>query len=200
MTDFRFRIPAIRWAEAQSQHQSQVFSYLFTYRSPAMGGILGACHALEIPFVFGTLGEKERKIYPKRSAETDAPQREDDGGLDLLRPIRKSIPQKYSSLGPLRSEKEKYHDLGPRGQTQPGSLRAGTEGLGGTFLVFQKLNLSHRPTQTNNDFCPADFRRAKGPLIDGSSINLFPSVFVCLVRGKKRIKEEIDHDRQNRIR
>jgi para-nitrobenzyl esterase len=37
-----------------------------------MGGRLGACHALEIPFVFGNLGEKERKIYPKRSAETDA--------------------------------------------------------------------------------------------------------------------------------
>lgn len=72
MTDFRFRIPAIRWAEAQSQHQSGVFSCLFTYQSPAMGGVLGACHALEIPFVFGTLGEKERKIYPKRSAETDA--------------------------------------------------------------------------------------------------------------------------------
>ncbi len=71
MTDFRFRIPAIRLVEAQSRHQSQVFSYLFTYRSPAMGGILGACHALEIPFVFGALGEKERKIYPKRSAETD---------------------------------------------------------------------------------------------------------------------------------
>jgi para-nitrobenzyl esterase len=71
MTDFRFRIPAIRLAEAQSQHQSQVFSYLFNYQSPALGGILGACHALEIPFVFGGLGEKERKIYPKRSTETD---------------------------------------------------------------------------------------------------------------------------------
>jgi para-nitrobenzyl esterase len=71
MTDFRFRIPAIRLAEAQSKHQSQVFSYLFCYRSPAMGGILGACHALEIPFVFGGLGEKERKIYPKKSEETD---------------------------------------------------------------------------------------------------------------------------------
>ncbi len=72
MTDFRFRIPALRLAEAQGKHQPQVFSYLFNYKSPAMKGILGACHALEIPFVFGGLGEKERKIYPKRSAETDA--------------------------------------------------------------------------------------------------------------------------------
>jgi para-nitrobenzyl esterase len=71
MTDFRFRIPALRLAEAQSQYQTNVFSYLFNYQSPAMGGALGACHALEIPFVFGSLGEKQRKIYPQRSPETD---------------------------------------------------------------------------------------------------------------------------------
>jgi para-nitrobenzyl esterase len=29
--------------------------YLFTYASPARRGALGACHALEMPFVFGTL-------------------------------------------------------------------------------------------------------------------------------------------------
>jgi para-nitrobenzyl esterase len=29
--------------------------YLFTYESPAMRGAMRACHALEIPFVFGTL-------------------------------------------------------------------------------------------------------------------------------------------------
>jgi para-nitrobenzyl esterase len=28
------------------------FAYLFTWHSPAMGGKLGACHALDIPFVF----------------------------------------------------------------------------------------------------------------------------------------------------
>jgi len=70
-TDYRFRLPALLLAEAQSRHQSKVFSYMFTYQSPAMGGILGACHALEIPFVFGTLGEKERIIYPGRNRETD---------------------------------------------------------------------------------------------------------------------------------
>ena len=36
-----------------------------------MGGKLGACHALEIAFVFGTLGDTPRGITPKRSSETD---------------------------------------------------------------------------------------------------------------------------------
>ena len=108
MTDFRFRIPAIRLAEAQSKHQSQVFSYLFTYRSPAMGGILGACHALEIPFVFGGLGEKERKIYPKKSAETDVLSgKMMDAWTSFARtgnPTHKNIPRWV----PLRSEKEEH--------------------------------------------------------------------------------------------
>jgi para-nitrobenzyl esterase len=35
------------------------FAYLFTWRSPAMGGKLGACHALDIPFVFRHLDSPE---------------------------------------------------------------------------------------------------------------------------------------------
>ncbi|MDQ1360966.1 MAG: para-nitrobenzyl esterase [Acidimicrobiaceae bacterium] len=31
------------------------YVYLFTWETPAFGGLLGSCHALEIPFVFGTV-------------------------------------------------------------------------------------------------------------------------------------------------
>jgi len=71
ITDFRFRVSGIRLAEAQCKHQPNVFSYLFTYKSPEFGGKLGACHALEISFVFGRFGEKARGIVPKKSKETD---------------------------------------------------------------------------------------------------------------------------------
>ena len=54
-SDLRFRIPSIRFAEAYRAQQPATFMYLFTYESPAMRGVLRACHALEIPFVFGTL-------------------------------------------------------------------------------------------------------------------------------------------------
>jgi para-nitrobenzyl esterase len=54
-TDRVFRIPALRLLEAQRAHQPQCFSYLFTWPSPALDGRLGACHALEVPFVFGRL-------------------------------------------------------------------------------------------------------------------------------------------------
>lgn len=53
--DHAFRIPAIRLLEAQAPHQPDTYAYLFTWNSPARRGALGACHALELPFVWGTL-------------------------------------------------------------------------------------------------------------------------------------------------
>lgn len=56
MTDRIFRIPAIRLAEAQATHQPErTFMYVFEWASTAFDGRLGACHALEIPFVFDNL-------------------------------------------------------------------------------------------------------------------------------------------------
>jgi para-nitrobenzyl esterase len=55
-TASRFRMPALRLAEAQRAHQAQTFVYQFDWESPARGGTLGACHGLEIPFVFGSIG------------------------------------------------------------------------------------------------------------------------------------------------
>jgi para-nitrobenzyl esterase len=51
-TDRVFRIPAIRLAEAQREHRPDTFMYLFSWESPGFGGVLGACHAIELPFVF----------------------------------------------------------------------------------------------------------------------------------------------------
>jgi para-nitrobenzyl esterase len=55
VTDFIFRIPAIRMLEAQLGQREDVFLYEFDHHSTAWGGALGACHALEIPFAFGNL-------------------------------------------------------------------------------------------------------------------------------------------------
>lgn len=54
-TDMMFRIPTIRLIEAQRDHGVPAYNYLFTYRSPAMGGALGAMHGLDNPFLFGHL-------------------------------------------------------------------------------------------------------------------------------------------------
>jgi len=56
VTASRFRLPALRLAEAQQAHQPATFVYQVDWESPARRGTLGACHGIEIPFVFGTLG------------------------------------------------------------------------------------------------------------------------------------------------
>jgi para-nitrobenzyl esterase len=56
-TDRVFRIPAIRLAEAQYKNKQSAYNYMFTWKSPMFNGVLGACHALELGFLFGTYEE-----------------------------------------------------------------------------------------------------------------------------------------------
>jgi para-nitrobenzyl esterase len=56
-SDRVFRMPAIRLAEAHYRRQQPTYMYLFNWVSPLMNGILGACHALDLGFVFGTLDD-----------------------------------------------------------------------------------------------------------------------------------------------
>lgn len=51
MTDGFYLLPAL---EVASAHPG-TYLYEFAWRSPAFGGALGACHALELPFVFDNL-------------------------------------------------------------------------------------------------------------------------------------------------
>ena len=54
-TDWYWRIPAIRLADAHAKNSPATYMYEFAWRSPQFNGRLGACHALEIPFIFDTL-------------------------------------------------------------------------------------------------------------------------------------------------
>jgi carboxylesterase type B len=63
LTDFTFRIPAIRLADAQLTQHDDVWMYLFAYATPAFGGQLGSCHALEIPFVWDNLDARGAAMF-----------------------------------------------------------------------------------------------------------------------------------------
>ncbi|NHJ24768.1 MAG: hypothetical protein EAX89_09350, partial [Candidatus Lokiarchaeota archaeon] len=52
LSDSMFRMPILRQIEAQLNHQSDIYCYIFEYNSPKFGY---AMHTFEIPFVFGTL-------------------------------------------------------------------------------------------------------------------------------------------------
>lgn len=68
LTDLVFRWPARRFAE---EHQGRTHLYEFDWGSPACGGGLGACHGMELPFVFKTL---DLATGPKGLAGEQPPQ------------------------------------------------------------------------------------------------------------------------------
>ena len=59
-TDRMFTIPAIRMADAQVRHNSDLWMYRFDWRTPARGGAFGAHHFLEVPFAFEQIDNPER--------------------------------------------------------------------------------------------------------------------------------------------
>ena len=61
-----FRMPAVLLAEAQMSHPGRAYNYVFTWKSPWKGGALGACHGLDMGFVFGTIDAPD----PGSSTET----------------------------------------------------------------------------------------------------------------------------------
>ena len=56
-SDVVFRWPSLQLAATHAARGSQAFAYLFEWESPAFGGLLGACHGLELPFVFGAVDQ-----------------------------------------------------------------------------------------------------------------------------------------------
>jgi para-nitrobenzyl esterase len=60
ITDWFFRVPSIRVAETRATGGAgHTWMYRFDYPAPADNQGLGACHGVEIPFVFGNVGLAE---------------------------------------------------------------------------------------------------------------------------------------------
>ena len=54
-TDTSFRQPAQRLCEHRTTAEAPTWMYWFTWPTPAFGGNIGCCHALDIPFAFDNL-------------------------------------------------------------------------------------------------------------------------------------------------
>jgi carboxylesterase type B len=63
-------VPVLRLADAHAKSVSATFMYEFAWRSPQFDGRLGACHGLEIAFVFDAHSEATEPLsgaHPPRS-------------------------------------------------------------------------------------------------------------------------------------
>ncbi|GAA5049844.1 carboxylesterase/lipase family protein [Nocardia callitridis] len=59
--DWFYTIPGIRLAEARATAPAATYMYEFAWRSPQFDGELGACHFLEVPFVFDQLHDEQMR-------------------------------------------------------------------------------------------------------------------------------------------
>jgi para-nitrobenzyl esterase len=90
-TDYLFRIPTIRLVEAQRDNGTPAYNYLFTLKTPVMGGVLGAMHGLDNPFLFGGLvkgftgnGPEEQALAIKMQDATIAFMRTGDPSCESI--------------------------------------------------------------------------------------------------------------------
>jgi para-nitrobenzyl esterase len=72
LADGRVRHPSMQLAEQNSAFQADTYAYRFDWVSPFMEGALGACHALDVPFVFGTLGDPRLAMFTGCDAQATA--------------------------------------------------------------------------------------------------------------------------------
>ncbi len=70
-TDRVYRIPMLRVADAQREAGGTVFAYHFTRPAELLGGSLGACHAAEVPYVFGSVGAPAGLAWTGGGAEVE---------------------------------------------------------------------------------------------------------------------------------
>ncbi|WP_436532962.1 carboxylesterase/lipase family protein [Actinoplanes sp. HUAS TT8] len=68
-SDWLFRMPSVRLADA---HTGRRYLYELTWPAPGLGGVLGACHGLDVPLVFGNLTDGQPGMLIGPEAGPDA--------------------------------------------------------------------------------------------------------------------------------
>jgi para-nitrobenzyl esterase len=96
MNDLVFRWPARQYAAA---HRGKTWMYEFDWRSPACDGELGACHGIEMPFVFKTLPSV---TGPRGLAGMDPPQALADQVHDLWAGFAREGSMPWPEFGAYR--------------------------------------------------------------------------------------------------
>ena len=62
LTDFVFRVPSGRMADAQAKW-ANTYEYVWDWKSDALGGLIGAAHAIEIPFIFDVVDDERLGVF-----------------------------------------------------------------------------------------------------------------------------------------
>jgi len=87
-TDAVFRRPAHRIADGRHHHGLSTYAYWFTFETPVFGGVLGSCHALDIPFALNNLDRKGVELFTGDAPERNALAHSFSGAVTLFSKTR----------------------------------------------------------------------------------------------------------------
>lgn len=62
-TDQHFRVPAWQLCDTRSKIGAETWMYWFTWPTPIFDGVLGCCHALDLPFMFSNLDKPNVELF-----------------------------------------------------------------------------------------------------------------------------------------
>ena len=71
-TDRMFGASTVQLLEAQSGHQEHTYGYQLTWQAPGFNGVLGACHVVEVPLMFGLLSGLTGGMFVGNTKEAQA--------------------------------------------------------------------------------------------------------------------------------
>ncbi|MFE0171317.1 carboxylesterase/lipase family protein [Streptomyces sp. NPDC059002] len=71
-SDWLFRMPSLRLAQAQTDAGGRAHLYELTWSAPGMDGAFGACHGLDVPLVFGNLAHGQTAALLGEQPSPDA--------------------------------------------------------------------------------------------------------------------------------
>lgn len=121
-TDRLFRVPTLRLLDAQAHHRpDDTRGYQFTFESTQFGVPMGACHVVDVPFVFGITDTPVGQFFT--------------GGTDAARALAEQVQRAWGDFAhgrggqwPAWSEQRQVQQFGP-GTTQAALLDEQTERL-----------------------------------------------------------------------
>ncbi len=71
-TDWIFRVPLLRLLDAHGTFGASTYCYRFDWGSPLAAGALGACHGIELPFVFGSVEHELAAVFTGGGEKAEA--------------------------------------------------------------------------------------------------------------------------------
>ena len=98
-TDTMMRVPALQVADAHAAHHATTYVYRFDWSSPA----IGAAHAIDLPFTFGTFDREGWDAVVGYDARAESLGVNLRGGLGCVRPERRPEPRRNRTVAALRS-------------------------------------------------------------------------------------------------